>query len=130
MEGITTKHRAPKTIDGLTDKANTETPKSRKAKNFTMKRKLANISDDEEEPLAYVQARMRMKEEEDSEEEYVDSEMEEKRALQKRIKREEAVVFDKEQGVFRPEKVKIEDGEDHSLTHGQKETIQIKDRNC
>jgi hypothetical protein len=155
MEGVTTKHRVSKTTDDVPekgkakDKAGRKPPKSRKAKEFAMKHKLADISDDEEEPLAHVKARMRMKKEmEDSEDEYVDSEAEEKRAAPKRIKQEEYQIAwernldvplqenvkmeskDDQGSNFGEQKmkqVKTESGEDHALALLQKVTTQIKD---
>ncbi|TID16083.1 putative glycine-tRNA ligase [Venturia nashicola] len=115
MEGIATKHRTPK-IDEPSekskgkDKHNCKMPKLRKAKYLALKRKLAAISDDEEEPLAHVKARMRMKREleDDSEDEYVDSETEEKRAVLKRIKREEATERVQDERSVSPTTVKAE----------------------
>jgi hypothetical protein len=133
MEGIAIRHRAAKNIDNSPDKAkgaekhNTKTPMSRKAKELAMKRKLADISDDEEEPLAYVKARMRMKEELDgSEDEYVNIETEEKRIIRERIKREAEIGRDEEQGLFRPEKVKMENEESQSSISSGKKTDQVK----
>lgn len=133
MEGIATKHRTPKSIDDVPekskgkDKSNTKTPKSRKAKDLALKRKLADISDDEEEPLAHVKARMRMKEEfEDSEDEHVDSETEEKRAVQKRIKREEAMERDQDEGSVSPKTVKAESEERPIRLSSRRESIPVK----
>lgn len=124
---------------------NTKIPKSRKAKDLAFKRKLADISDDEEEPLAHVKARMRMKEElEDSEDESFDSETEDKRAVQKQIKREGAIERDQDEGSVSPKAVKMEETkkrpsrrettpvkaevvEDPVLTLKPKEAMAIKD---
>jgi hypothetical protein len=90
MQGTTSKSRAPKDIDVPASKDIGKAPNSRKAKDLALKAKrFSHISDDEEEPLAHVVARKRIKDESDSEDAYIDSETEAKRGLKKRIKREE-----------------------------------------
>jgi hypothetical protein len=133
MEGISTKHRVPKTIGDVPEKgkakgkADRKTRESRNAKELAVKRKLADISDDEEEPLAHVKARMRMKEEmEDSEDEYVNSETEEKRVVTKGTKQEEnRIAWERNRDVPLQEKVKIEPEENQISTFGEQETNQI-----
>ncbi|KAE9982146.1 hypothetical protein BLS_006492 [Venturia inaequalis] len=135
MEGIATKHRAPK-LDDPPEKSKgkggpiTKTLNRRKAKDNALKRKLADISDDEEEPLAHVKARMRMKQEleEDSEDEYVDSETEEKRAVLKRIKREEIMQSnqDQKERSISPKTVKMEDENRPSCFLGRIESMPAK----
>ncbi|QDS70229.1 hypothetical protein FKW77_007125 [Venturia effusa] len=133
MEGIATKHRTAKSIDDGRegskgkDKSNTKTAKPRKAKNLDLKRKLADISDDEEEPLAHVKARRRTKEEpEDSEDEYVDSETEQRRAAQKRIKKKEAIETYQDGFSFSPRMVKAETTEAQTFLSSRKKSTPIK----
>lgn len=113
MEGIATKHRTPKDTEnspekgGCKDKGNAKTPQSRKARNLASKRRSYDFSDEEEEPLAYARARTRPKREpEDSEDERVDSETEEKRAVQKRIKQETSTKRDPDESSVLPKTAK------------------------
>jgi hypothetical protein len=150
LDGITSKHRVPKAGSNSSEKPKDKaTKKSSKAKELSMKRGLAEFSDDEDEPLA--RTRKRVKPEPHPEDTYVDSEAEEKRILQKRIKKEEedrfieeraaqsgikreeedqttedSVMLKTEQVVF-PDNIKMEDGERHTLAGSQKEIIEIKD---
>lgn len=133
MEGIATKHRTPKMDDPPEkskgkDKPNPKISRSRKAKDLAIKRKFADISDDEEEPLAHVKARLRMKQEldEDSEDEYVDSETEEKKAILKKIKGEEEMDDDRDEGSLSPKTVKLEVEEWPSSSSSRRDTMPLK----
>jgi hypothetical protein len=104
IEGTTSKPRQPKNDDGSSGKGRGKVSYTREAKDAAKQQCLADFSEDDEEPLAHLRAKRRLKYEEDSGNEYIPTEPESKPDIKKRIKHEEnadeAVKQDANEGVM------------------------------